>query len=353
MQNDDLRPLRQKGQVLFLSALAGLTLLLAPLTGHSADTKRIIVLETMPVAAVVEQSRHFRHHLERMATEDGIPLEVVLLKAGGDRTRAERLLQEAVSGAPPDLVVAVATMAAQAAVARLGGTKTPILFLCVSDPVGAFIVEAVGVPTGTNITGRVYTVSRRSKIRMVMRLVEQRKGSHPIRFGFIHSSYPSAVGDIEALQNIARERADVTFVAHQLPYRQVPDGLPAMLADVKKAIEALADPVDYWWEPSGPLGETTEYTRTLLAESEHAIAFGTKLSSVEMGALLHVTPDWEASGRETAAIARAILNGADPGSIPVTPPETFLLGLNLTTALKLGLVIPPDLMQLAGPHVYR
>jgi putative ABC transport system substrate-binding protein len=101
------------------------------------------------------------------------------------------------------------------------------------------------------------------------------------------------------------------------------------------------------------LGETIEYTRTLLADSEHPIAFGTKLSSVKMGALLHVTPDWEASGRETAAIAHAILKGADPGTIPVTPPETFLLGLNLATALELDLIVPPDLMQLAGPHIYR
>ena len=40
-------------------------------------------------------------------------------------------------------------------------------------------------------------------------------------------------------------------------------------------------------------------------------------------------------------------------AIPVAPPETFLLGLNLATALRLGIVAPPDLMQLAGPHIYR
>jgi putative tryptophan/tyrosine transport system substrate-binding protein len=131
------------------------------------------------------------------------------------------------------------------------------------------------------------------------------------------------------------------------------DGLPDMLADVEKGIAALADRVDYWWEPSGPLGETDAYTQTLLAASDRPIVFGTKLSSVKMGALLHVTPDWAASGRETAAIAHAILDGADPGAIPVAPPETFLLGLNLATALRLGIVAPPDLMQLAGPHIYR
>lgn len=341
---------RARPAVMFVLLLAFLT---AASAVHGIAPQRVVVLETMPVAAVTEQSRFFQTYLKEMAAADGIPLDLVVLKAEGNRDRAERLLDNAIAAEKPDLVVSVATMATQAAAARLKGTGTPLLFLCVSDPVGAGIVDRIGVPTGTHITGKVYTVSRESKIRMALRLVGQREGRNPVRFGFIHSDYPSAVGDIRALEAIANEMPDVAFVAHRLPYRQVPDGLPAMLADVEKGIAALADRIDYWWEPSGPLGETDAYTQTLLAGSDRPIVFGTKLSSVKMGALLHVTPDWAASGRETAAIAHAILDGADPGAIPVTPPETFLLGLNLSTALKLNIIVPPDLMQLAGPHIYR
>ncbi len=342
------RPAVMFGAVLLASLFSSL---LCP--ARAAAPKRVILLETMPVAAVAEQSRSFQHHLERMADKSGIPLDLVVLKAEGDRKRAGRLLANALDAGRPRLVATVATMATQTAVERLGGTSTPILFFCVSDPVGAGIVEAVGVPSGTNVTGKVYTVSRRSKIRMTMRLVGQTTASRPIRFGFVHSDYPSSVGDINALMSIAEGMPDITFTPYRLPYRDVPDGIPDMLADVKKGIAQLADRVDFWWEPSGPLGETAAYTQTLLAASGTPIAFGTKLGSVERGALLHVTPDWEASGRETAAMAMAILRGADPGAIPVIPPDTFRLGLNLATALKLGIVVPPDLMQLAGPHIYR
>jgi putative ABC transport system substrate-binding protein len=48
-----------------------------------------------------------------------------------------------------------------------------------------------------------------------------------------------------------------------------------------------------------------------------------------------------------------VLNGADPGSIPVVPPDNFDLGINLTTAMKLKIVIPSDLLTMAGERVFR
>ncbi len=350
-------PLRRRSPISrrpcrFVLLLAA-ALLLHPRPGRADGVKRVILMETMPVAAVLEQSKWFQHHLAEMGHVPGKSLHLEILRPKGDRDRASRLLDQALMGPPPDLVATVATMASQVAVKRLAGTDVPILFFCVSDPVGAGIVDRIGAPSGTNVTGRVYTVSRESKIRMALRLVSQAVETRPIRFGFIHSDYPSSVGDLRELSAVAAQREDVVFVPHELPYRKVPEGLEHMLADVKAGMAALAGRVDFWWEPSGPLGETVEYSRILMEDAVRPVAFGTKLDSVRMGALLHVTPDWKASGRETAAIADALLKGADPGTIPVTPPDAFLLGLNLTTALKLKIVVPPDLIQLAGAHVYR
>jgi putative ABC transport system substrate-binding protein len=126
-----------------------------------------------------------------------------------------------------------------------------------------------------------------------------------------------------------------------------------MIEETRNAVQELADIVDFWMEPSGPLGETSEYTEILLEHSTVPIAFGMKLDSVKMGALIHVTPNMEASGREAALVAVRILTGENPGQIPVTPPSDFDLGLNLATALRLNIVVPPDILQLAGEHVYR
>ena len=68
---------------------------------------------------------------------------------------------------------------------------------------------------------------------------------------------------------------------------------------------------------------------------------------------MHITPNLEAAGREVALLADKILKGKDPGQIPVTPPLKFDLGFNLSTALKLKIVIPPDMLKLAGKNIYR
>jgi putative ABC transport system substrate-binding protein len=276
-----------------------------------------------------------------------------IIKSEGDRQRAETLLEAELAKGSPDLVVTIATLASQTAVKMLKDTDIPILFFQVSDPVGAGLVKQVNAPTGTNITGKVFTVNRDAKVEMLFRLVGQSVVNRPIRFGFVHSTYPSSLGDIRELNGVAKRRGDVVFVPYEIEYIKIPAGLDAMIEDTKKGIKALEGKVDFWVEPSGPLGESIEYTQAILNSAAVPIAFGTKLDSVKRGALLHVTPNMEASGREAAKLADAILRGKDPGTIPVTPPSTFDLGINLTTALKLKIVIPPDILELAGTHVYR
>ena len=317
------------------------------------DFKRLILMETMPVPTVLEHSKWFRLHMADMGYIQGKNLELVILKAKGDRELAERLLSTELSKGNPDLVVTIATLASQAAAKLLKDKDVPILFFQVSDPIGAGLIKKINAPSGTNITGNVFTVSRNAKIEMLIRLVEQTTVAKPIRFGLIHSTYPSALGDIRELKKIEKGRDDLVFVPYEIPYRKFSDGLPALIEAIRKAVNLLAGKVDFWIEPLGPFGETQEYTHVLLQNSNIPIAFGTKLYSTKNGALMHITPHLEASARETALIADKILKGKNPGHIPVTPPSKFDLGFNLTTALKLGIVIPPDMLRLAGDNVYR
>lgn len=324
-----------------------------PITSQASDIKRVIILETMPVKAVRDHTKWFVIQLEKLGYEQGENLEIVVLQANGDRKRAASLLNEFIAQGRPDLVVTNATLASQEAARLLKGKNIPQLFFTVSDPVGAGLIKKIGQPTGTHITGKVFSLRRESKIDMVLRLVGQTDPKRPMRFGFIHSSYPSSVGDIRELIKAADKRDDVEFITYQLEYKNVPEGLPAMIEDTLAGIEALKDSVDFWWEPSGPLGETKDYTEALLAHSQVPIAWGNKLDSVMLGALIHIAPQMEASGRETADLADAILKGADPGKIPPNSPNSFEVGLNLTTALKNQIVIPPDILDLAGENIFR
>ena len=145
----------------------------------------------------------------------------------------------------------------------------------------------------------------------------------------------------------------IKFIPYKVQYQKVPVGIPEMINETVSGIASLKGAVDYWWESAGPLGESPEYTKSLQQHSSIPIIFGHRMDSVKMGALVSVVVSLEANGRETAIVADAILKGTHPGTIAVSTPSSFLIGVNLTTAKKLNLIIPPDILDLARGHLYR
>lgn len=307
----------------------------------------------MPVTTVNQHCEWFMTYLERYGYVQGKNLDLVVFDARGDRDRAEKFLRTAMVEKQPDLVATSATLASQAAYKVLKGTRIPLVFFTVSDPVGAGLIKKVGHPTKINITGKVNTIDRETRIDIVRRLINSLPGKRPFRIGLIHTDYPSSMGDLRELRIIEKKLDDIQFLSFPIKYQKVPAGLPSMLKMVKKTIKTQQNQIDFWWELSGPLGELPEYTRVLITESTIPIVMGHTLESVAMGALVYLRPSSEGSGKEAALLAAAILKGTDPGTLPVTPPSTVNLGLNLTTALKLGIVIPPGILSLAGDNVFR
>lgn len=313
----------------------------------------MVLLESMRVPVVLSHSQWFQTYLGEMAAKQRLNYRLETLNAQGDWDRAEQLLQAVLAAGRPAVVVASATLAAKTADRLLKDSGIPLVFMTVSDPVGAGLIDVIGLAGGRNVTGVVHTIHRDTRIQLLMRLVGEGVSHRPVRIGFVHSSYPSDVGDLRELRAATRDRNDIEFVPFQVMYRPGASAQPFMLAEARQGILQLEGQVDFWWEPSGPLGESHEYTRLLLDQSRHPIAMGLKAQSVAMGALMHLSPNDEATGRDAAMLVLAILKGADPGQIPANPPEKFDLGINLTATFKAGLVVPPDLLALAGANVYR
>jgi putative ABC transport system substrate-binding protein len=328
--------------------------LLSSLSVQASQIKNIVVIVTMPVPVCDSNLKWFLAELERLGYRDGETMNLAVIRANGNRGFAEDELRKIIKTRKPDAVATIATLASQAALTILKGSDIPIFFSSVSDPVGAGLVKKVGEPTGTNISGRVFTVPKEIRLDLARRLARQIVSENrPIRLGYIFSSYPSSVGEYRRLKTIAQENADIQLESYRIEYKTVPEGIASMSADVKSGIKEISGKVDFWWEPQGPLGELPEYTKLLLDNSKIPILMGQKFESVAMGALLHITPDAREGGREMAKFIDAILKGADPGQIPVTASSVFQVGINLTTALKLDIVVPSDIIELAGEHIYR
>lgn len=326
-------------------------LLLCPTAGQAADVQKIVILETMAVPVVVDFSRDFIKALDELGCVEGVTCQVERLLAEGNRDRADCLLADSLHRSRPDLVVAVATLATQVAHARLLGTGIPLLFSVVADPVGAGVINAIGPPTGTNVTGILAVLPRRIQLDYATRLAGQIK--KPVRIGVVISDYPSSLSDLQMIKEAAAALPNVVIREYVFPYREMPVGLPAMFTDVVSGLASLEDEVDFWWEVSGPLSEVPEYLKLIYKHSDKPVLYGHRMQSVQAGALFGMIQNVRLSAGEAAKLARDILQGTDPGSIPVRSPAVYDLGINLHTAIELGIVIPSDMLELAGEHIYR
>ena len=68
---------------------------------------------------------------------------------------------------------------------------------------------------------------------------------------------------------------------------------------------------------------------------------------VEAGGLMAYQADQGEAGRRMADDVHQILNGANPGDIPIYQAAKFAFVINLKTAKALGLTIPPSILARA------
>jgi putative ABC transport system substrate-binding protein len=74
-------------------------------------------------------------------------------------------------------------------------------------------------------------------------------------------------------------------------------------------------------------------------------------SLVHEGGLMSYGPDVAEMFDRAAGLAARILQGANPADLPLETPTRFVLAINLATAKKIGVVIPPSLLARADDVV--
>lgn len=93
---------------------------------------------------------------------------------------------------------------------------------------------------------------------------------------------------------------------------------------------------------------TLNRKRVIDFAAEHKIpAVFEYASLVREGGLMSYGPDVTEMFDRAAELAVRILKGADPGQLPLETPSRFVLAINLKTAKKIGLTMPPSLLAQA------
>ena len=79
---------------------------------------------------------------------------------------------------------------------------------------------------------------------------------------------------------------------------------------------------------------------------------GISEANVKQGALFALVFDQKAMSRQLGEKVQTILNGYQAKDIPASPPEKYNLYINSTTARKMGIEIPDEMLR-QSKKIYR
>ena len=250
-----------------------------------------------------------------------------------DRTRTYAAELVALS---PNIILASGTLAV-AAVKHVT-RAIPIVFVQVSDPVGAGLVTSVARP-GSNITGFMnfeYSLSGKW-LELLKQIRPQLARAAVVR----NPATPAAVGQFSAIQALAQSlRVEVSAV-------DVRDS-----DEIERALAALAGAGNGGLIVAPSAGESMHRSRVVELAAKHKLpAVYSDRFNVADGGLISYGPDRIEQFRRAAGYVNRILKGENSADLPVQAPTKFQLVINLKTAKALGIELPSSLLATADEVV--
>jgi len=274
----------------------------------------------------------FLQALEQLGWTDGRNVRIEVRSAQGVESEIRKYAAELVALAP-DVIFATGTASMGP---LLQATRTvPIVFVSVTDPVGAGYVDSMARPGG-NVTGFVpfeYSLSGKW-----LELLKQLAPSVTRVAVLRDPAITAGIGQFAAIQSVA-------------PFVGVDDVTPINVRDageIERAVTMFAR------SPNGGLILTASALSAVHRELVIALAARYKLPAVyyrrlfvSSGGLVSYGPDIPDHFRHAAGYVDRILKGEKPADLPVQAPTRYELIINLKTAKALDLTVPQALLARA------
>jgi len=272
-----------------------------------------------------------REGIKEVLNENGYSgdnLKFTFESAQGQPVIAAQVARKMV-GDEPDVIVAIATPSAQAAVSA---SKTiPVVFSVVTDPIGANVVSSLTQPGG-NVTGLSDMIDAKQQLALLKEFVP-----HLTTVGVPYNpGETNSVSIINALKVAARDMG-ITIIESPAPKS----------SDVMIAAKQLVGKADVIYCPTD---------NTIISALESVIkvgidaqipVFASDTDSVERGAIAAIGHDHHQLGRQTGEIVVRILKGEKPGTIDVQTAQGTDLYINTKMAGLMGVDVPASLLSRA------
>lgn len=305
-------------------------------TSQLTDTKLIIFLSSLAVDD--PQNQIWVDAIsEGLAAEGwsvGSNLMLEVRHTGGSFEEARRAAEEAIA-IEPDLILAVSNRVSLAVVE--GTSEIPIVFGLVADPVRIGLVNNIVAPGG-NATG--FTISDPTiygkRFELLLDLSPQIE-----TIGFLYSESADGRSVYDPLRaGIDADAAALGVSLRWLGITTIEQAQHAIIDLSNEANAGLCVPSDTFnWV--NRIAIVDSVNRTNLP------AIYTWPPMTEIGGLMSYDATTQDSVGRMGNYAGRVLNGVDPGVLPVQGPSSYGLILNLITAEAQGIAIPSSLVALA------
>lgn len=305
-----------------LALALGFALAAGPLGAATPARLRIAIVQPMSHSSLDQ----IRDTIVAELKASGRNFEIVTQDAHGDTSSLATIYQN-IRNKGVDIVVPIATPSAQSAKSVFGGTRTPIVFAAVSNPVAAGLTGE----DSRNITG----VSNSIPSDKIVQLVSDFQPSYK-KIGFLYtSSETNSVSTIKA----AKEYCDRNGIAYaEASIAAVTDLQAAVNTLLSRGVDALYTGNDNTIASAMPTYTDIAYTRGV------PIYCGAD-SMVADGGLATIGIDYVQLGKQVAALVLRIADGAAPSSLPYETLSDYAKFVNLQAAGKLRLTLSDKVLK--------
>ena len=320
--------------VLLLSAAVGAVQAQPPTKQH-----RIAIITTQPVANIDDPTnsifRAFFEELRRLGDVEGPNLAIERHSGGGHPAVYPDLVHEVVARSP-DVIVAIGNPITHEV--RAATSTIPIVWIG-PDPIQAGFATSFARPGG-NITG-VSMFDAEFDAKRLQILKEAAPSASKVAYLTMRRTWEAAFKQTyQPATQQASQRLQISLMPMLLQ--------EAAPSEIQHAFAEIAlDPPDAIMVAG--IGELIPYRQLIvgLVEKSRLPAMYDLREFVDAGGLMAYEVDFSEAARRMADDVHEILNGANPGDIPIYQSTRFALVINLKAANELGLTIPPTLLGTA------
>lgn len=295
----------------------------APAAGTSKKIGIVQIVEHPSLDTIRESTIS---QLADLDFKNGENITIDYQNAQGDQTNLKTICQKFVSS-KYDLIIAIATPSAQAAASET--QDIPILFSACTDPLATGLVTDMNKP-GKNVTGTSDAVSVDKIMELAKRITPNIK-----KIGALYnSSETNSVSVINTLKDYASKNG-LTVI----------DGTVTNSSDVQQVTQSLVGKVDAIFSPTDNTIASAMPVVAQVADNAKKPVYVGADSMVKDGGLATYGINYTILGQETGKMAADILNGKNPGDMPVKLMTDMDIYVNKDTAKAIGITLPEDVLN--------